>query len=288
MNFNGFDFDSETKTFFSELDQSKRMPHAIIVECPDSEKADNVALFLTMYALCESENKPCGVCKNCQNAKNKNHSDVQYLKLMPKKTLYQVDQIRDMIKDAVILPNDANAKVYVIPSCDKLFQSVAQNAFLKLSEEPPENVYFLLLCKNAQSLLETIRSRFTTVKIRGKETFDDETLAKARAIVDGILAGTEYPLMKALFVLTDAEADTSGVLPAVKVMLRDALAILSGGEAIADIETAKQLATRLTRKKLIEMIELCSSSELKIQQNVNINLLTTRMCGEFRRITWQR
>ena len=40
--------------------------------------------------------------------------------------------------------------------------------------------------------------------------------------------------------------------------------------------------------KLINMIELCDSSALQIKQNVNINLLTTRLCGEFRRISWQR
>lgn len=256
MNFDGFDFDRDTKKLLSEMERGGRMPHALIIECPDTEKAESVAAFLSMYALCGEKDKPCGVCKNCQNAKRKAHSDITYLKLMPKKKLYQVDQVREMIKDAIILPNEANAKVYIIPECDERFQPLAQNAFLKLSEEPPENVCFILLCKNAQSLLETIRSRFTIVKIKGTESFDENTLVKARDIVSGILESTEYPLMKALFALTDKETDTNGVLTAVKLSLRDALAILSGGKAVSDVQAANRLAARLTRKKLIEMIEL--------------------------------
>ena len=43
-----------------------------------------------------------------------------------------------------------------------------------------------------------------------------------------------------------------------------------------------------TKGKIIEMIELTDSSAIKIKQNININLLTTWLCGEYRRISWQR
>ena len=41
-------------------------------------------------------------------------------------------------------------------------------------------------------------------------------------------------------------------------------------------------------KKLLDMIELTDSSKYKLKQNININLLTTQLCGEYRRISWQR
>ena len=72
------------------------------------------------------------------------------------------------------------------------------------------------------------------------------------------------------------------------IVIRDALAVLSGAEPLGGKETAQQLAGRLTRKKLLEMIELCDSFDDKMKQNVNNNLLTAWLCGEFRRITWQR
>ena len=78
------------------------------------------------------------------------------------------------------------------------------------------------------------------------------------------------------------------IFTALKQIFRDSLAILSGAEPLGNAQLAGKLAARFTKMKLINMIELCDSSALQIKQNVNINLLTTRLCGEFRRISWQR
>lgn len=287
MNFEGFEFDAQTKAFLDELDKSKRLPHALIIESPDSNNAENLAVFLSMYAVCGGEEKPCGVCKNCVNAKSGSHPDITYLKLIQKKTVYTVEQMRELIKDAYIMPNEAAAKVYILKDCDELFSVQAQNTFLKLAEEPPQDVLFILICKNSQRLLETIRSRFTLIRLRGEEQFGEEAAAAAEKIALGIIDNREYPLLRSLNPLKDKEAAVQ-ILSALRLCLRDALALLSGGNPLGNAQTARVLASRLTRKKIIEMIELCGSSSDKLKQNVNINLLTTWMCGELRRITWQR
>ena len=288
MNFNGFDFDDNTKMLLSELDGGGRLPHALIIESPDPQKAAKLAEYISMYAVCSGDDRPCGTCKNCINAQKRAHPDITYLELLPKKTVYTIEQMREITKDAYIKPNEARAKVYIFERADELFQTVTQNSFLKLSEEPPQDVFFILLCKNAQRMLNTILSRFTVISLRGEEQFDETELEAARKIAQGILENREYPLLLALNALTDKEAAPQQIISALKLSLRDALALLSGGDVIGDGETAKQLASRLTRKKIMDMIELCGSSLNKLKQNVNINLLTTWMCGEFRRITWQR
>ena len=287
MNFNGFDFDGNTKKLLSELEGGGRLPHALIIESSDPNKAARLAEYISMYAVCSEDDPPCGTCKNCINAKKRAHPDITYLELLPKKTVYTIDQMREIIKDAYIKPNEARAKVYIFERADELFQAVTQNSFLKLSEEPPQDVFFILLCKNAQRLLDTILSRFTVISLRGEEQFDETELEAARNIAQGILENREYPLLLALNALSDKEAAPQ-IISALRLSLRDALALLSGGDVIGDGDMAKQLASRLTRKKIMEMIELCGSSLNKLKQNVNINLLTTWMCGEFRRITWQR
>ena len=227
------------------------------------------------------------MCKNCVNAKSGSHPDITYLKLIQKKTVYTVEQMRELIKDAYIMPNEAAAKVYILKDCDELFSVQAQNTFLKLAEEPPQDVLFILICKNSQRLLETIRSRFTLIRLRGEEQFGEEAAAAAEKIALGIVENREYPLLRSLNPLKDKEAAVQ-ILSALRLCLRDALALLSGGNPLGNAQTARVLASRLTRKKIIEMIELCGSSSDKLKQNVNINLLTTWMCGELRRITWQR
>jgi len=53
----------------------------------------------------------------------------------------------------------------VILICAQKYLSVSQNALLKLLEEPPKNVEFVLLAKSKHSLLDTIKSRMVIEKL---------------------------------------------------------------------------------------------------------------------------
>ena len=66
--------------------------------------------------------------------------------------------IRNIKADLLTIPNDLEIKAYIIEEAD-LMTIPAQNAFLLSMEEPPRFVSFFLICENARSLLETIRSR---------------------------------------------------------------------------------------------------------------------------------
>ena len=287
MNYTGFDFDKETIGFLNSVERGNKLPHAVMIESADEEKADSLATFLAMYAVCGADDKPCGVCKNCLNAGEKRHPDISYPKVKTKSKTYDVEQMREIIKDAYILPNDSSAKVYIFEKADERFTPLVQNTFLKLFEEPPQNVYFILLCKSTRSFLDTILSRFTAVRIRAEEKLNTDSLADAENIVSCLLENREYPLLKSLNALSDKDR-YGDIIAALRLHFRDALVFLSGGETLGSEEIAKKLASRITRKKLLEMLELCDSFDNKMKFNVNINLLTTWMCGEFRRILWQR
>lgn len=283
---NSLPFSEEIQRLPDNIVHDGRLPHALLIECTDAEKAAQAAVFLSMYAVCAAADKPCGACKNCRNARNRAHADVLWLPLPPSKKQYSVEQVRALMKDASVLPNEAAAKVYILQNCDEWFSPLAQNTFLKLSEEPPQNIIFILLCKSAQSLLPTILSRFTVLRLKGSASFDEQTLAEAAAIVQGFLDSTEYPLLLAMRCLRDRER-APAVLSAVGQELRGALVLLSGSMAEAT-PAARQLAARLTRKKLLDMLQLCGKATAIIRQNANNTLLTTWLCGEFRRIIWQR
>ena len=65
--------------------------------------------------------------------------------------------------DAWIKPNEASRKVYIL--CETQYMTAwAQNALLKLLEEPPAGVLFVLTCDNRFKLLETVRSRVVNLK----------------------------------------------------------------------------------------------------------------------------
>lgn len=288
MNDCGFRFDDGTKRTLDNLAQSGRLPHAVIIESKSPQKAGELATLLSAYAVCESAEKPCGVCRQCKNALAASHADITRVQPDGGKTkTYKIEQIRDLAKDAQIRPNEARAKVYIFEDADRRFSEVSQNAFLKLLEEPPQPIYFFLLCQSAQALLETIRSRCAVIRVGGEAALPDKAVDAARAIAAGIIAPKEYELLTSLSVLTDKELQQD-VLTAVRMLLRDALVLLSGGDALLDPDLARRLAAKLTRVKIIEMIELTEGCDYKLKQNININLLTTWLCGEYRRILWQR
>lgn len=287
MNFSGFDFDGSVKEALSALDNHGRIPHAIIIESKNKESAIEAAKYLSMYVVCTSDNKPCKTCEQCRKAEIKGHADISYPRPENKSKTYSIEQMRNIIKDSYIRPNEANAKVYVLEEADNRLTDIAQNSFLKLLEEPPQNVYFILLCENAQKLLVTILSRCTVVRLKNEVKISEKALEYAEKIVRGIISSREYDLLLALNMLSDKE-NADETLSTVRMILRDGLAISVGTKAVFNEKLGRELASLFTKGKIIEMIELTDSSAIKIKQNININLLTTWLCGEYRRISWQR
>ena len=91
-------------------------------------------------------------------ASKKISPDVKYITGDEKKNLISVDDIRSLSKDIYVKPNEANVKIYIILNAGNM-NVAAQNAFLKILEEPPINVYFILTATSKGDLLETVLSR---------------------------------------------------------------------------------------------------------------------------------
>ena len=87
-----------------------------------------------------------------------------------------VDDIRQMISEA----NKVNAKMlFIIPDADKM-STAAKNALLKVTEEPPQNAYFVMTLTDANNTLNTIRSRGTIYYMDNYSVDDLYEYAKAQ------------------------------------------------------------------------------------------------------------
>lgn len=287
MNFFDFSFDEGTRQTLTRLQSTGRIPHALLIESRSAEKAEELARYLAMMTVCESEEKPCGVCRSCVSAKARCHADVFYPEPTNKSKTYAIDQIREVIRDAYIKPNGSGGKAFIFEHSDERFKEDSQNAFLKVLEEPPQGVRFMLLCESANSLLPTIRSRCTVLRTGGEALPDDEARAAAEAIARGIAAPSEYELLRAVSALGDKER-ADGILSALRLIFRDATALLSGADTVFSADCARALASRLTKRQVLALFEPTDTAARYLKQNVNINLLTTWLCGEYRRISWQK
>ena len=96
----------------------------------------------------------------------------------------------------MVLPNEAERKVYLIEDADTM-NVPAQNAALKLLEEPPRGVIFLLCAANAETLLETVRSRCAEIVCGAREDeADPETEKLAAAFIKCCAEGDEAKLFR--------------------------------------------------------------------------------------------
>lgn len=287
MNTDVFDFDSSTVSALNSLETNGRIPHAIIIEGSDKDKTLDAAKFLSMYAVCTSAQKPCAVCNQCHKAQNAAHADIYYAQPEGKSGSYSIKQLRKIIDDAYIKPNEADAKVYILADAENRLSAVQQNALLKLIEEPPKNVVFIFTCENSRNFLITIRSRCTIIRLRSEHSFDEEVFGFARQIISGMLSTREYDLLKSLTVLSKKN-QAEDILSVVTLILRDGLMLLAGGKPKTDAELGRQLSLSFNKRKIMELIKVTESAKTKITQYINNSLLTTWLCSEYRRISWQR
>jgi hypothetical protein len=106
----------------------------------------------------DADARPCGHCGHCLKTARRCHPDIIFVDRLEDARYIQVDQIRALREDAVVMPNEAQRKVYIIRHADTM-NDKAQNAFLKLLEEPPESSSFILEAEDPAGLLPTVRSR---------------------------------------------------------------------------------------------------------------------------------
>ncbi len=146
---------------------------SVIISALSAGKASEKARQLAAGILCTGDGeRPCGKCAACGKIARNTHPDVIFINRLTDskgnlKRDITVDQIREISADAYILPNEADRKIYIINEAEKMNLS-AQNASLKLLEEPPNGAVLLLCTDNPSALLPTVRSRCTEVNVNGE------------------------------------------------------------------------------------------------------------------------
>lgn len=143
--------------------KSGRFPHAFIIEGEAGSGRHTFAKILAAAAVCNSQDAPCGKCRACSLVASDSHCDV--LTYSPDGATFKIDTVRSIRENAFVFPIEADRKVNILLDCDKMSEQ-SQNALLKILEEPPQFMVFILVCRNASGLLATVRSRCITLSVK--------------------------------------------------------------------------------------------------------------------------
>lgn len=233
--------------------------HATILTGPAEERRAR-AVQMAQALVCTGEGRrPCGLCRDCRKAAEGIHPDViaveQFMQDKDVGGMIKIDAVRDLRADAFIRPNEADRKVYVIDNAQNLNVN-AQNALLKLLEEGPDYAAFLLLCDNAGSLLETIRSRCAVVSA-GREASGCGMDENALALAELLARGDELEKVAFLARMECAKPDRTALqafFDTLEQLFNDAA--LGGVTGRFATPQAQTLAGRVDRKRLLDMAQV--------------------------------
>jgi DNA polymerase III delta prime subunit len=118
---------------------------------------ENLIKIVKNY-LCEANLTSCNTCKSCNLINAGNHPDLFILAPESGKNSIGIDSIRTAQAWAFATPTVSNKKFLLVNNAN-LLQVAASNAILKLLEEPPEYLKWLLLATDPTQILPTILSR---------------------------------------------------------------------------------------------------------------------------------
>lgn len=265
--------------------QQGNFPHGVLVECQNSNEGEEFARFIANALVCTGDNKPCSVCPDCVKAQGKGHPDIfETDGIKGKSKNFTVDAVREIRDDAFVIPNESDKKIYILKNGHNMNEQ-AQNAILKILEEPPSYVYFIIVTESKSTMLETVLSRVQVYSLLSDEGVITEKEATAvKNLVGAILNVNELALMEQTAVFQKNNQFAKSVLILMTEVFRDALVKKNG--FVRDFrfpEETNNLCKNLTAKSLLNLISACDELINSIDRNCNNNLLLVRMCYEFKR-----
>ena len=154
---------------------SGTLSHALLIVGPKGSGRNTLATELAAALVCENKNDPsyalpCAECRNCRRIYSGNFPDLSYLKREQGKATIGADEVRAFREEMFLSATEAEKKVYIISEAEALTPQ-AQNALLKVLEEPPSDVHIFLIAANTDSILSTIKSRTQLIQT---EIFDPD------------------------------------------------------------------------------------------------------------------
>lgn len=248
----------QTKSRIGSAILNNALPHAFLIGGDEGSGKTTLALELAAALNCErrgdeSSPLPCGECSCCKRIYGGNFPDLKILSKQKDRATIGVDAIKDFREDMFLSSTESDYKFYIIDDAECM-TTEAQNALLKVLEEPPSSVVIVILAKECDKILTTIKSRAQYIAM---SRFDEGELEKYL-----LLSSPEAREIKA----QDKEK--------FKVILMSSDGRLGLAKKLSDRRLAAECAAE--RDDVISIIKCITSKQSYAQIHSAISLLPTK------------
>lgn len=316
MNIEQFISNDAIKNELADAMLHRTVPHAVIIEGAKGTGKRTLAQIIAASAVCTSqEQHPCGICSGCLKAQQGIHPDI-FIADGNSTGGISISIIRQIRSDAYIKPNEAPTRVFMLFNCDKML-APAQNAFLKILEEPPANVMFILTVTSANMLLETVRSRSRIYSLFPADTEEaaaylsgvfpdksaeelknavsasggnigqaieriqnggEESRLLAEEIITAVTGRDEYRLLTLTNQLTKDRQFAGAVLNSMLELSHECLKAAIGVRVHS--AAAEEVSAKLSKRRCYAMTEVISNACGILNTNVNLAFFSTWLCAQ--------
>lgn len=145
------------------------LPQALLLLGPKHTQMLNFAYRWVASVFCSDAAKPCGQCNSCLAIQEGMHPDLSILTKEEGSSVIKIEQIRILQETIYHTPSWQKFRFVLIYPLDAL-NLAASNALLKILEEPPSHVKFILISED-YDVLPTLKSRCQRLFFHGNQSF---------------------------------------------------------------------------------------------------------------------
>ena len=258
--------------------KNNEISHAYIFQGTRGTGKTSAAKILSRAVNClhPVDGNPCNECENCKQILNESVLDVVE---MDAASNNGVDDIRELKEKVIYPPQSLKYKVYIIDEVHMLSKG-AFNALLKILEEPPRHLIFILATTEIQKIPTTILSR--SQKYNFKRISIDEIKENLKRVTE--LEGKSCD--DEVFTLISKSADGAmrdalSVLDQLRtknkehINIDDAMEVLGISSSELLFSLSKALVEKNTSQTLFTIDEI-------YKEGVDFNTLSSQILSHFR------
>ena len=138
--------------------ETKKIPQGLLFMGPEHAGVLSFVYRFIASVFCDETSAPCGQCGSCSRIIKNIHPDISEITFEATSRVIKIDQVRSLQHDVYQTPQCAKVRFILIHPADKMNRGAA-NALLKILEEPPSHIVFILIAEQTHTIPATILSR---------------------------------------------------------------------------------------------------------------------------------